>query len=55
MATREQIIKAILDAAGNPDVGIIKDLASTFADAVVAIDQPPVVKETRVQKPEETR
>lgn len=53
MATKEQIVATILKVAGNPDAGIIKDLAAEFADAIVAIDAP--VKETRTVKPEETR
>tara|TARA_R110000764_G_scaffold9483_2_gene30456 strand:- start:3451 stop:3687 length:237 start_codon:yes stop_codon:yes gene_type:complete len=38
MATKEQIKKAILKAAGDPETGAIKDLADTFADAVFALD-----------------
>ncbi len=53
MATKEQIKKAILEVAGNPDAGIIRDLADAFADAVAAIDAP--VKETRVDAPKESR
>jgi hypothetical protein len=53
MATKKQIVEAILNAAGNPDTGIIKDLADAFADAIIAIDAP--VKEIRVDAPKETR
>ena len=53
MATKEQIIAAILETAGNPAVGEIKDLAEAFADAVVAIDTP--AKEVRVVEVKETR
>lgn len=53
MANKDQIIAAILKVAGNPDAGIIKDLAGEFADAIVAIDAPK--KETRTVKPDETR
>jgi hypothetical protein len=53
MATKEQIVKAILDVAGNPDIGIVKDLADSFADAILDIDAP--VKETRVVEPKEKR
>jgi len=53
MATKEQIITAILEVAGNPAVGEIKDLAEAFADAVVAIDTP--AKEVRVLEAKETR
>lgn len=53
MATKEQIVKAILDVAGNPAVGEVRDLAEAFADAVVAIDTP--AKEVRVVEVKETR
>lgn len=57
MATKEQIIDAILAVAGNPAVGEIKDLAGDFADAIVALDTPvgKEAKEVRVVKAEETR
>ena len=53
MATKEQIITAILEVAGNPAAGQIRDLAEAFADAVVAIDTP--AKEVRVVEVKETR
>ncbi len=61
MATKEQIKKAILEVAGNPESGVIFDLADGFADAVVAIDTPAPAeaksaeKEIRVTKPTEIR
>ncbi len=60
MANKEEIIKAILDVAGNPEVGVVRDFAEAWADAIVAIDNPVVVekkdvKEVRVVKAEETR
>lgn len=57
MATKEQIVKAILDVAGNPAVGVIKDLAEDFADAIISLDAPAAkeTKEARVVKAEETR
>jgi hypothetical protein len=57
MATKEQIVDAILKVAGNPAVGEIKDLASDFADAILAIDNPRSkdAKEVRVVVAEETR
>lgn len=60
MATYEQIKDAILAAAGNPESGVIADLASDMARAVVAIDQPEEkdlkpMKETRVMAPSEIR
>ena len=53
MATKEQIVQAILDVAGNPAVGVVRDLAEQFADAVVAIDTP--ANEVRVVEVKETR
>ena len=53
MATKEQIEAAILKVAGNPDTGIIRDLAPAFAEAIVNIDAPE--KETRTVAPKETR
>jgi len=53
MATKEQIIAAILETAGNPAVGEVKDLSEAFADAIVAIDTP--AKEVRVVEVKETR
>jgi hypothetical protein len=57
MATKEQIIEAILKVAGDPTVGVIKDLAEDFADAIISLDTPVAkeTKETRVVKSEETR
>lgn len=40
MATKEDIKKAILAVAGNPDSGIIAQLADSMADAVVGLDAP---------------
>lgn len=53
MATKEQIQAAILKVAGNPDTGIIRDLAADFAEAIVKLDAPE--KETRTVSPKETR
>jgi hypothetical protein len=59
MASKAEIKKAILDVAGNPDSGVIFDLADRFADAVVAIDSPAAPekadKEIRVTKPTDIR
>lgn len=60
MATKEQIKKAILEVAGNPESGVIVALADKWADAIVKLDEPEVaakepVKETRVTKPTEIR
>lgn len=53
MAERDEIVKAILDAAGNPASGVVAEQVEVWADAVVAID---AVKRT-THKPEtwETR
>lgn len=60
MANRQQIVSTILKVAGNPENGVIKDLAGPIADAIVALDEPEVksydpVKETRVTKAQEKR
>jgi len=57
MATKEQIVAAILKVAGNPAVGEIKDLVADFADAIVALDETPSkdAKEVRIVKSEELR
>jgi hypothetical protein len=57
MATKEQIVEAILKVAGDPTVGVIKDLAEDFADAIISLDAPAAkeTKEARVVKAEETR
>ena len=59
MATKEQIKKVILDIAGNPSSGAIKDLAETWANAIVDLDAEVKTtaqsKETRVIKPTEVR
>ena len=38
MATFDQIRKVILDVAGNPEVGVIKDYADKWAAAIVSLD-----------------
>lgn len=38
MASRDEIKKVILDIAGNPISGAIKDLADAWADAIVSLD-----------------
>jgi len=66
MATRAEIKKVILDVAGNPESGPVKQLADRWADAIVAIDAPAPapkvaredvepIKETRVLKAAEKR
>ena len=66
MASKTEIKKAILDIAGNPESGPVKNLADQWADAIVALDAPvpapqivredeEPVKETRVLKTSEKR
>lgn len=57
MATKDEIIAAIMAVAGNPEVGAVKELASEFADAIIALDNPlsKDAKEVRIVKAEETR
>lgn len=38
MASKADIKKAILEVAGNPDSGVIYQLADAWADAIVALD-----------------
>lgn len=38
MANKDEIKKVILDIAGNPSSGAIKDLADAWADAIVSLD-----------------
>jgi hypothetical protein len=63
MATKEDIKKAILKVAGNPEAGAIFQLADAMAEAVVGLDAPvrsaassyEPTKETRILKADETR
>jgi hypothetical protein len=54
MADKETIKRTILEIAGNPSSGAIKDLADEWALAIVALDEEPT-KETRVIKAAERR
>ena len=38
MSTKEQVKKTILDIAGNPDSGVIYELADSIASAIVGLD-----------------
>jgi len=53
MATEEQIRKAIMKVAGDPESGVIADLADDIARAIVELDTP--AKEVRVVIAKETR
>lgn len=68
MASREEIKRTILKVAGDPETGVIKELADELADAIAGLDAKPtpgkvqtetdgdrLAKETRVTEPSETR
>ena len=57
---KAKVKEAILKVAGNPESGVIADLADEMAEAVINIGKPEIkkfepVKETRVQEVKETR
>jgi hypothetical protein len=57
MATKEQIKDAILKAAGNPETGVIADMADQFAEAVLGLEEKSSApaKEVRVVESKEIR
>jgi hypothetical protein len=58
MASKDEIKKAILKAAGNPSVGAIADMADEIANAVWELDNTNSynpAKEARVVDSKETR
>jgi hypothetical protein len=57
MATKQEIKAAILRAAGNPESGIIADMADEFAEAVLGLEEKSSTpaKEVRVVEPKEIR
>jgi len=63
MATKQEIKAAILKVAGNPEGGVIFQLADAMAEAVVGLDAPvrsaassyEPTQETRVMKADEKR
>jgi hypothetical protein len=57
MATKEEIKAAILNAAGNPSVGVIAEMADQFAEAVLGLEEKSSTpaKEVRVVEPKEIR
>jgi len=58
MATKSEIKKVILDVAGNPESGVVKQYVDAWADAIVAIDAPapaPKVEREDVEPVKETR
>lgn len=40
MASKADIKKAILEVAGNPESGVIRQLVDAWADAIVKLDAP---------------
>lgn len=57
MSTKQEIKAAILKAAGNPESGIIADMADEFAEAVLGLEEKSSapVKEIRVVETKEIR
>jgi hypothetical protein len=55
MATQEEIKKAILEASGNPDTGVVRENVDLWAEAVWLLDNPKSQKETRIIEAKETR
>jgi hypothetical protein len=58
MASKDEIKKAILKAAGNPSVGIVADMAEDLAQAIWELDNTNSynpAKEARVVDSKETR
>lgn len=53
MATVNEIERVILKVAGDPSVGVIKELAPVWAEEIAKLDAPKVKRATI--KPEETR
>lgn len=53
MATVKEIELVILQIAGNPSVGPVKDLAPQWAQAIAELDAPKMKRAT--VEPEETR
>jgi hypothetical protein len=51
LAKYEEILKTILDVAGNPASGVIADLAPEWAKAIAELDAPAVEKRV-VEAPE---
>lgn len=57
MATKEEIKAALLKAAGNPETGVIADMADAMADAVAGLEEKSSTpaKEVRVVESKEIR
>jgi hypothetical protein len=57
MASKEEIKRAILKAAGDPDSGVVKENVDTWAEAVWALDNESskLDKEVRIIEAKETR
>jgi hypothetical protein len=58
MATKDEIKAALLNAVGNPQTGVIADMAETIAKAVWELDNKNLAtpaKEVRIIETKETR
>lgn len=55
MASKEAIKKAILNASGNPDSGIIVENVDSWAEAVWLLDNAKSDREVRIIEAKETR
>jgi hypothetical protein len=55
MATKEEIKKAILKVAGDPESGDIFQLADAFAEAIVGLDAPAKAEASSYKPTQETR
>jgi hypothetical protein len=60
MASKQEIKKAILQVAGNPATGVVKDFADAWADAIYELDNPKTMAavpsvDKRIVEPKETR
>jgi hypothetical protein len=60
MATKEEIKKVILELAGNPVTGVVKDFADAWAEAIYNLDNKSLKTavpsvEKRIVEPQETR
>lgn len=57
MITKAEIKKAILEAVGNPEAGVILEESDKIADKILALVSPPLesARESRVVKASELR
>lgn len=55
MASKEDIKKAILEVAGNPESGVVREYADKWAEAIFALDNKTAEKEVRIMNVAEKR